>query len=139
MVKSRGIPFFTALSWGITFMLYYGVILCCSSLYGITAGISAALLIPNPPSYLQWIMIGLLGLQYLVFFIIFIVDALAVKLTKPRIEERISFVRNVFQWLMSPWVLLCYSVVEWVALHEVMIRGKKVCKHGASKKDALKT
>ena len=84
-------------------------------------------------------MLGLLCLQYLVFLAIFIVDAIAVKLIKPKIEERISLVRNMFQWIMSPFVLLGYSVVEWIALHEVMIRGKKVCKHGASKKDALKT
>ena len=84
-------------------------------------------------------MIALLGFQYLVFFAIFIVDALAARLLEPKIEERISLVRNIFQWVMSPLVLLGYSLVEWIALHEVMIRGKKVCKHGASKKDALKT
>ena len=28
-------------------------------------------------------------------------------------------------------------MVEFYALHEVVIRGKEVCKHGASKKNAL--
>ena len=51
--------------------------------------------------------------------------------------ERISFVRNLYHWIVSPFVLTAYSIVELYALHEVMIRGKKVCKHGASKKDAL--
>lgn len=114
------------------------MILCCSSLYGITAGISAAVIIKDPPEYLTWIMLGLLGCQYFVFLLVFIVDRFAVSLTEPRIVERISLARNIFQFVLSPLVLLGYSIVEWVALHEVMVRGKKVCKHGASKKDALK-
>ena len=39
---------------------------------------------------------------------------------------------------MAPFVLLGYSLVEFFALHEVMLRGKRVCKHGASNKDNLK-
>ena len=82
--------------------------------------------------------IGFFVAQYGIFLIVFIVDAFTLRLTRPRIVERISWPRNLFHWLMSPWVLLAYSIVEFVALHEVMIRGKKVCKHGASKKEALK-
>jgi hypothetical protein len=52
-------------------------------------------------------------------------------------KERISLVRNVFQWLLSPAVILGYSLVELYALHEVMIKGKEVCKHGSSKKEVL--
>ena len=65
-------------------------------------------------------------------------DRVNVRLTVPKVEERISFIRNLFQWILSPIVILAYSLVELYALHEVMIRGKKVCKHGASKKDELK-
>jgi hypothetical protein len=66
-------------------------------------------------------------------------DRINVQLTVPKVEERISLIRNLYQWLLSPIVILGYSIVELYALHEVMIRGKEVCKHGASKKDDLKS
>ncbi len=52
-------------------------------------------------------------------------------------KEEISLVRNVIHWLLSPLVLLGYSIVEWLALHELMIRGKEVCNHKASRKTHL--
>ena len=33
MVKSPRLPLLTAVSWGASFTFYYGVLLCCSSLY----------------------------------------------------------------------------------------------------------
>lgn len=89
------------------------------------------------PTILTYFNYVSLGFNYVVFALIFIIDVFTVKLTQPRIYERISLVRNVFQWILSPFVLIGYSLVELFALHEVMIRGKKVCKHGASKKDNL--
>ena len=38
MVKSKNIPFLTSLSWGTSFIFYYGILLCCSHLYGVTLG-----------------------------------------------------------------------------------------------------
>ena len=58
--------------------------------------------------------------------------------TVPRIREQISLVRNLFQLLLAPIVLLGYSLVELYALSEVMVKRKEVCRHGASKKDVLK-
>ena len=99
--------------------------------------ISVNFLFAEVPSILKWGMLAFLVLNYTVFTLIFILDRLTVKLTEPRVKERISFVRNLYQWILSPFVLLAYSIVALYALHEVMLRGKKVCKHGASKKDAL--
>ena len=82
-------------------------------------------------------MLTFVVLNHGIFAVIFILDRLTVRLTEPRVEERISLLRQLFQWILSPCVLLGYSVVELYALHELLIRGKKVCKHGASKKEAL--
>ncbi len=136
------------------------MILCCSSIYGVVAGLSGAFLIKDDLT--NWILLGLLGMQYLVFLVIFVLDRFTVRLIRPKVgvfcchsrlkktfhphfnacllqvEERIGLLRNAFQWLLSPLVLLGYSLVELYALHEVAILGKEVCKHGASKKDNLK-
>ena len=48
-----------------------------------------------------------------------------------------SVLRNLLHLALSPLVLLAYSMVELFALHEVMVKGKQVCKHGAAKKEAL--
>ena len=99
--------------------------------------ISVNFLFVEVPVILEWGMLVFLVFNYAVFALIFLLDRVTVRLTEPRVKERISFVRNLYQWIVSPFVLMAYSIVELYALHEVMIRGKKVCKHGASKKDAL--
>ena len=76
-------------------------------------------------------MLAFLVFNYAVFALIFFLDRVTVRLTEPRVKERISFVRNLYHWIVSPFVLMAYSIVELYALHEVMVRGKKVCKHGA--------
>ena len=47
MVKAARIPLLTSISWGAAFLLYYGLLLCCSQLYGLTLALSAALLLPG--------------------------------------------------------------------------------------------
>ncbi|CAB4060549.1 unnamed protein product [Lepeophtheirus salmonis] len=126
VIKSRNIPFFTAITWGITFFIYYGIILCGSALYNVSLSLSLAFVFPGPlPEYVQYIMYGFGGLQYIVFFVVFVIDALILKTTKPRVHERISIIRNVVHWILSPLVLLMYSFVEFYAIHEVVFRGKK--------------
>lgn len=87
--------------------------------------------------YYDYGMYAALAFQYFIFAWVFILDRINVRLTVPRVEERISLIRNLFQWILSPVVILGYSLVEFYALHEVMIKGKEVCKHGASKKEVL--
>ncbi len=54
-----------------------GVILCCSGLYSLTLGLSMSIVFPDKaPDYVQWCMIASLGFQYLVFALIFILDAI---------------------------------------------------------------
>ena len=47
MVKAARIPLLTSISWGAAFLLYYGLLLCCSQLYGLTLSLSAALMLPG--------------------------------------------------------------------------------------------
>ena len=134
-IKASRIPFLPAFSWGVCFLIYYGILLCSASLYSVSASVSMAVLIKSVPGCITYTMYGLAGLQQLCFFVVFVLDVAGPKLMN--VEEHISFVRNVLHWILTPFVLIGYSLVELYALHEVMIRGKEVCKHGASKKKAL--
>ena len=135
VIKAKRIPFLPAFSWGVCFLIYYGILLCSAGLYGLSAALSMAFLVKNVPIYVTYSMYGLAGLQQACFLVVFILDVVGPKLMN--IKEHISFIRNVLHWILTPFVLIGYSLVEFYALHEVMIRGKEVCKHGASKKSAL--
>ncbi len=135
VIKAGRMPFIPAFSWGLCFLTYYGILLCSAGLYGVTASISLSLLIEGIPSYITYTMYGFAGLQQLCFLVMFLLDVAGPRLMN--IKEHISFVRNALHWFLTPFVLIGYSLVELYALHEVMVRGKEVCKHGASKKGAL--
>jgi len=141
MVKAGGIPFMTSTSWGFSFIFYYCILLCGSSLYSVFFSLSSAFLLPHFDhpyvAYMPVFSLIFLLLTYLTYAIFFFIDWKAPKLLSPPAEERISFIRNFYQFLLSPLVLLGYSLVELYALHELMICGKSVCKHGASKKQSL--
>ena len=140
MVKSSGIPFLTSLSWGTSFIFYYCILLCGSSIYSIILAVSSTLLHPpsNPLSpYISMLSLTFLGLTYLTNAIFFFIDWKAPKLLDPKPVERICLLRNFYHFVVSPLVILAYSVVELYALHELLLLGRQVCKHGASKKQNL--
>ena len=45
--------------------------------------------------------------------------------------------RNLYQLLVSPLVVLGYSLVEFWALMELAVRGREVCSHKPSNKTEL--
>ena len=142
MNKSKRIPFFTALSWGLTFISYYGILLCYSHLYGVTLSISYAFFLSKdavifgtPISYL--IIHVSLYLLYSNSLSMFILDRLCPKLLVPQPEEYISTVRNISHFVISPLVIIGYSLIEFWSIHELAIRGKKVCSHKPSKNTKL--
>lgn len=51
--------------------------------------------------------------------------------------ENVGILRNIYHFVLAPLILFFYGCVAFYALMEVAIRGKQVCKHGASKKEAL--
>jgi cellulose synthase/poly-beta-1,6-N-acetylglucosamine synthase-like glycosyltransferase len=137
IIKAKHMPKFAAISWGFVFVIYYGILLCTAGLFSLTSMLSMVLFVKDVPPTISYIMYGLFGLQMLTFVIAFIIDGLIGRLMK--VNECIFILRNVFHFLSTPFVLLAYSLVELYALHEVLIFGKKVCKHGASKKPNLPT
>ncbi len=136
LVKSKRMPRSAACSWGVAFIIYYGILLCTGGLYGLTSMLSMFLLVKNVPLVMRYMMYGMLALQMLTFSIAFIIDMFIPKLLL-NVNECIFILRNLFHFLATPFVLLAYSCVEFYALHEVLIYGKKVCKHGASIKVVL--
>ncbi len=135
IIKAKRMPTAAACSWGITFSIYYGILLCTGGLYGLTSMLSMFLIVKNTPLAIGYVMYGLLGLQMLTFLVAFIIDMFIPKVLE--VEEYIFVVRNIFHFISTPFVLLGYSFVELYALHEVAIYGKIVCGHDPSKKTAL--
>ena len=135
VIKANRIPFLPAFSWGVCFLIYYGILLCSAGLYGISASVSMATLVKNAPNYITYTMYGMARLQQICFLVVFILDVAGPKLMN--VDEDISFIRNILHWILTPFVLIGYSLVEFYALHEVMIRGREVCTHQPSEKSTL--
>ena len=136
VIKSKQMPFTAAISWGLSFVIYYGILLCTAGLFSLTSMLSMYLLVDDVPTWISYVMYCLAGLQMLSFLMAFVIDLFIPRLLN--VTECICLMRNVFHFIMTPLVLLAYSMVEVYALHEVIVFGKEVCKHGASDKCALK-
>ena len=155
MIKARRIPKGAALCWGAAFLFYYGILLCCSHLYGVAMVASYFIYEPEETNSSSSISSssssssfssssvsaalffgGVLGV-YINSALMFALDALAPKLLVPRPKERISLLRNLLHFVLSPIVIAAYSLVEFLALNELAVRGKKVCGHRPSKKTDL--
>ena len=80
-----------------------------------------------------------LGVQYLCLLIGFVANTYSVHLIEGIAggPERIRLWRNAFHVILSPMILFLYGCVAFYGISEVAIRGKEVCKHGASKKEGL--
>ncbi|KAK6183619.1 hypothetical protein SNE40_011061 [Patella caerulea] len=139
VVKSCKMPKLPALSWGLSFLIYYGILLCSGSLYSLSMSLSVYFIIGDSfvPYYVSYWLYALAATQQFCFLIVFILDVFTTRILN--VKEHISFIRNVFQWIMSPVVLLLYSLVGFAALHELVVRGKRACNHKASKKDDLRS
>ena len=138
MIKSRRIPFLTSLSWGLTFVIYYGILLCCSHLYGVTLSISYVWIWTEAELPLCKLVVNAsLFLLYLNSLSMFLLDWVCPKLLIPQPDEKISIIRNIYQFLISPLVIIGYSLIEFWSIQELAVRGKKVCNHKPSKKTEL--
>ena len=108
-------------------MTYYCILLCGSSLFSIELAVAMAVI-----KYLNWevsalftyLSPSLLGVTYLTMAIYFLLDWQAPKLLHPAPKERISLLRNCLHFLFSPLVILAHSLVEFYALHELLLFGK---------------
>ena len=151
LAKVSNMPSVTlALTWGFSFFMYYGIILCAAPIFSISGpALSIAMmgvygvddssqLITDEIFFL--IMISLFVLQYFWFLLVFTFCGF---LLVPKYPTR--FHDNKHHW--SPWrilyylltftVLISHSCIQLFAFFEIAIRGKAVCKHGAAKKNNL--
>ncbi|CAJ0573432.1 unnamed protein product, partial [Mesorhabditis spiculigera] len=146
-IKSRRLPVHVALIFSAVFIFYYGFMLCISPLYSILGatitpkmmhvfGAESPLFEGN--NIFTWINLGLLGLQYFWFLVVFLINALCEAVLPPYSgRTKIGFFRSFFHWIMCVPTIVMYCLVELDAFLEVSIRGKAVCSHSASKKDNL--
>ena len=135
-----GIPLWTSITWGAKFTTYYCILLCGSSLFSIE--LMVAMVVINyqnleVSAIFTYLSPSFLAVTYLTMTAYFFLDWRAPKLLDPPPLEKISWLRNSFHFLVSPLVIVAYSLVELYALHELLLFGKSVCKHGASKKQGL--
>merc|ERR1719186_1922685 len=66
VIKFTNIPFFTFISFGFTFILYYVILLCCSSIYGLAYSLSVLYIFPLVSSDTPTLYpLAFLSLQYL--------------------------------------------------------------------------
>ena len=122
----RGRPFFAGLRWFLMFFVYYAVLLCCAGLF------TAAAAVPLPGSvwpheFLRYAGLVSLVLQYSVFAVAFVIDRCAIR--HMTVKENVSFFRNFIHWLVSPLVLLVYSLIAFYAVVKFAFRGKKDAGH----------
>eukprot|EP01061_Rhynchopus_euleeides_P008864 TRINITY_DN18019_c0_g1_i1.p1 TRINITY_DN18019_c0_g1~~TRINITY_DN18019_c0_g1_i1.p1 ORF type:complete len:659 (+),score=294.27 TRINITY_DN18019_c0_g1_i1:160-2136(+) len=151
MIKFRRFDFSSGLGYGLAFSHYYGFILGTMGTYLITG--TAALVIygkvlPEDSKYhcgangngfdgqlVDYIMMGGLAANYLIFILVGIIDSLATSLMG--IDEDISFLRKVFHWIMTMPTILMYNLVQYYGMWDIAIRGKSACSHKPSKKGNL--
>jgi len=83
---------------------------------GASSALHEVLGIPNEwtEAVAGWLMPASFAFQYLIFLVIFILDALAVRLLG--IKEDISVIRNFSHWLSTWFVLCAYNVVCYLAI-----------------------
>ena len=130
MVKSPRIPLLTAVSWGASFTFYYGVLLCCSTLYGLALAASYSLLLPGHATLLgtrlplSRLLHAALAVLYTTAASMFLLDKLGQRLLEPRPREHISLARDALHLLAAPLVILAYSCVEFWAIMEVTPHNK---------------
>ena len=80
IIKSKRMSTRAATSWGIVFIIYYGVLLCTGGLFGLTSMLSMFLLVKHVPLAVDYIMYILFGLQMLAFSAAFLIDIIIPRL-----------------------------------------------------------
>lgn len=135
-IKFRKIKVLTALWWGFKFCNYYIGFACAQSLMMISTCIATFLF--QEEDFNNSYFLILLGVFYLCVFWMIVLNIHGTrKLKIIGVTENISFIRNFGHLISSLFVLIVYSWVAFYGFVEVFVRGKKVCKHGASQKSDL--
>mmetsp|Transcript_62778 Transcript_62778/g.144570 ORF Transcript_62778/g.144570 Transcript_62778/m.144570 type:complete len:588 (-) Transcript_62778:194-1957(-) len=137
----RGRPLAAGVSWFFMFFAYYAVLLCAGGVLTLLASV--------PLPWVEYPRVcagaacfglqefGLVALvvQYVAFGVAFVIDYKAVRVMG--IEEQVHPVRNIVHWLLSPVVLVVYSVISFYAIIKFIFRGKADAGHVMAAKEGF--
>ncbi len=96
----------------------------------------SGILVPNEAVF-SWISIGVLGLQYFWFAMVFWLNRAAAMAFPDDMRDETNVIFCLFHWILTFPVILGYCCVELWGFMLLTTRGKSVCKHKPSKKDSL--
>ncbi|KAM3145252.1 hypothetical protein pb186bvf_002580 [Paramecium bursaria] len=139
VIKSRKMKFsFKLVGWVLIYVLYYCIIMKGQNILMLSSLIASNIIQQDDDEYIYYLKFIPLGIQYISFAIIFITNNRSLYMIKDiGGTEQIGIIRNLVHFILTPIIIFFYGLVSFYALMEVAIRGKQVCKHGASKKDDL--
>lgn len=132
-----------SLIFAIGYFLYYGVVLCSSSLFTVSASFVPLLCpktvlpwLPKPfePYHLQ-ILVGAIIPQIL-YGALFILDAIWCRWIL-NVKEDIFFLRNILHWIATPFTLIALSCIQLWSYIVLAVKGKRACIHQLAAKATL--
>ena len=136
-VKAKRLKWIECICWGFKFVNYYAVFMCAQGGVMVTTTIAVFVFVDDELE--KNLFFIPLSIAYICYLGIFVVNKIAVNtfLKELGLSEKIGICRDIVEVVLSPFVMIFYGVVAFYGFMEVAIRGKKVCKHGASKKQNL--
>ncbi|KAM3145255.1 hypothetical protein pb186bvf_002583 [Paramecium bursaria] len=139
VIKSRKMKLsFKLVGWVSMYVLYYCIILKGQNILFLSSIIASQVMDDENEAIIFYLKLAPLAIQYICFALIFIINNRSLYMIKHiGGTEQIGIIRNLFHFILAPIIIFIYGCVAFYALMEVAIRGKEVCKHGASKKEVL--
>ncbi|KAK4169826.1 hypothetical protein QBC43DRAFT_283390 [Cladorrhinum sp. PSN259] len=155
IVKTYRMPsLYLSISWATRFFVYYGLVLCASSIFSVIGPIVVQLINAANPKHDRSLFIGdslfqticliFLGTQYA--FLLVVTVLVRWCLPAPARGDSSSnnynkgvwgVTRGLVHWILMLPTILAYSFVELYSFFELAFRGKDVCKHNAANKSNL--
>ena len=138
MSKLRRINIFYGLIWAVNYLNYYVVILSVQGLMIFTITIRLTV-IEQSFTYLNLVFLSFPVVYYIFNLWMIVVNNWAVKtfLNELDVTEKFGFWKQFSHWLMCFPVKIFYSFIVLYGFVEILLFGKDVCSHKASKKENL--
>eukprot|EP01134_Creolimax_fragrantissima_P004733 CFRG4733T1 len=144
IIKCHALPLFAYIEFVIVFVLYYGFLLCSMCL---SQALSYIPLIyhgvKGTENVYIFILLGIgIACGQILYLVVIYMDYMYVRLLEmngmvTEKKERAGVCQRFFNWVFMWPSLLLYSIIEYIALWQVILMGKSVCGHRASKKEGL--
>ena len=143
-VKLKRLSLCSALIWGFVYLNYYmgflcinGVLMLASCIMNIVVYIIGIEIVSCKELNGNYFLI-LLGIFYFEIMVMMLINYYsAKKLIVFKIKEKIPLWKQMWLLFSSFFFVIIFSCVVYYGFLEAAFRGEKVCKHDASKKDAL--